>query len=66
MPSTVPTEMTFVRIAGYGGPEVLQPDRMKVPEPGPAELLVRVAAAGINHVQVMHLADYLAANHFKE
>lgn len=31
-----------------GGPEVLQPRRIPVPTPAPGEVLIRVAAAGIN------------------
>jgi NADPH:quinone reductase-like Zn-dependent oxidoreductase len=37
-------------IHGYGGPEVLSYEEMPDPAPGPGEVLVRVAAAGINPV----------------
>lgn len=40
--------MTAVSITRFGGPEVLQPVRLPVPEPGPGEVLIRVAAAGLN------------------
>ena len=53
MVQAIPSEMTFVRIAGYGAPEVLQPARMKVPQPGPGEFLVKVAAAGVNRPDVL-------------
>jgi NADPH2:quinone reductase len=44
----IPAEMTAVSITRFGGPEVLQPVRLPVPEPGPGEVLIRVAAAGLN------------------
>jgi putative PIG3 family NAD(P)H quinone oxidoreductase len=55
MPVTVspPAEMIYVRIDGFGPPEVLRPARMPVPRPGPEELLVRVAAAGVNRPDVL-------------
>lgn len=34
----------------YGGPEVLEIERRPIPVPGPGEVLVRVAAAGVNPV----------------
>jgi NADPH:quinone reductase len=45
---TTPAEMTAIEIAAPGGPEVLQPVRLPVPQPGQGEVLIRVAAAGIN------------------
>jgi putative PIG3 family NAD(P)H quinone oxidoreductase len=36
-----------------GGPEVLVPVERPVPTPGPGEVLVRVAAAGVNRPEVM-------------
>ncbi|MCA8907525.1 MAG: NAD(P)H-quinone oxidoreductase [Rhodospirillaceae bacterium] len=50
--TAVPAEMTYIRLHGHGGPEVLEPDRMAVPSPGPGEVLVRVAAAGVNRPDV--------------
>jgi NADPH:quinone reductase-like Zn-dependent oxidoreductase len=35
-------------IGRFGGPEELQPATLPLPEPGPGELLVRVAYAGVN------------------
>jgi putative PIG3 family NAD(P)H quinone oxidoreductase len=46
-------EMTVVEIAGPGGPEVLRPARRPRPTPGPGEVLVRVAAAGVNRPDVL-------------
>lgn len=40
--------MTAVEIAGYGGPEVLRLCTRPVPRPAAGEVLVRVAAAGVN------------------
>ena len=40
--------MRAVRIGRFGGPEVLEVAEVPVPVPGPGEVLVRVAAAGVN------------------
>ena len=45
---TLPAEMTAIAITTPGGPEVLQPVRMPVPQLRPGEVLIRVAAAGLN------------------
>jgi NADPH2:quinone reductase len=45
--------MTAIAIAGKGGPEVLRPETIAVPQPGPGQLLVKVAAAGVNRPDVM-------------
>ncbi|MCM2393510.1 zinc-binding dehydrogenase [Streptomyces albipurpureus] len=37
----------------HGGPDVLQVADVPVPEPGPDEVLVRVAACGLNHLDVL-------------
>ncbi len=44
----VPSEMTAIAIAAPGGPEMLQPVRQATPVPRPGEVLIRVAAAGLN------------------
>lgn len=49
----VPDFMTAVEIARPGGPEVLQTCSRPVPQPGPGEVLVRVAAAGVNRPDAM-------------
>jgi len=41
-----------VRIHKYGGPEVLVYEEVPTPEPGPAQILVRVEAATVNPVDV--------------
>ncbi|KJC60624.1 NAD(P)H-quinone oxidoreductase [Bradyrhizobium sp. LTSPM299] len=48
----VPTQMTVVAISKPGGPEVLVPETRAVPVPGPGEILVKVAAAGVNRPDV--------------
>jgi NADPH2:quinone reductase len=40
--------MRAVQIERFGGPEVLEPVELPVPEPGNGELLIRVARAGLN------------------
>jgi NADPH:quinone reductase-like Zn-dependent oxidoreductase len=40
--------MKAIRIHEFGGPAVLRPDDVPVPEPGPGEVLVRVHAVGVN------------------
>lgn len=48
MTDTIPESMTCIEITEPGGPDVLKPATRPVPEPGPGEVLLRVAAAGIN------------------
>ena len=45
--------MKYIKIEKHGGPEVLIMDSMPIPEPGPGEVLIRVAAAGVNRPDVM-------------
>ena len=50
---TLPEKMTAIEVAAPGGPEALVPVERPVPRPGPGEVLVRVAAAGVNRPDVM-------------
>src|SRR5277367_3267464 len=50
---SVPAEMTVVEIAAPGGPEQLKLAQRPVPHPKDEEVLVRVAAAGVNRPDVM-------------
>jgi NADPH2:quinone reductase len=50
--STLPAQMTVVAISKPGGPDVLIPESRAVPTPGPHELLIKVAAAGVNRPDV--------------
>jgi NADPH2:quinone reductase len=45
--------MMVIAIRAPGGPEVLVPEQRPVPAPGTGEILVRVAAAGVNRPDVM-------------
>ncbi len=52
MTSTAET-MTVIAIREAGGPDVLVPETLPVPTPGAGEVLVRVAAAGVNRPDVL-------------
>jgi NADPH:quinone reductase len=55
----IPGEMRAVGIAEAGGPEVLRAVRRPVPAPGAGEILIRVAAAGVNRPDALQRAgDY--------
>jgi putative PIG3 family NAD(P)H quinone oxidoreductase len=45
--------MIAIEISRAGGPEVLAPAERRMPEPGPGDVLIRVAAAGVNRPDVM-------------
>jgi NADPH2:quinone reductase len=49
----LPKTMTVIEAKGAGGPEVLVPVTRPVPAPGPGEVLIKVAAAGINRPDVL-------------
>lgn len=44
--------MKAVRIHQFGGPEVLQYEEVPAPTPGPGQVLVKLAAAGLNYIDV--------------
>ena len=50
---TIPAMMKVVEIAAFGPPEGLALGERPVPAPGVEEVLIRVAAAGINRADVM-------------
>jgi putative PIG3 family NAD(P)H quinone oxidoreductase len=51
--------MTAVGYDAPGGPEVLRPETVRVPRPGPGEVLVKVAFAGVNRPDVVQrLGNY--------
>lgn len=52
MTAHLPLTMAAIEIAGKGGPEVLVPVQVAVPQPGPGQILIRVAAAGVNRPDV--------------
>jgi putative PIG3 family NAD(P)H quinone oxidoreductase len=49
----LPDEMNAIDPAESGGPEVLRLVRRQVPRPGAGEVLIRVAAAGVNRPDVL-------------
>ena len=46
-------EMTAIVISEPGGPDVLKPEIVPVPQPADGEVLIRVAAAGVNRPDVI-------------
>ncbi len=53
MPEKLPETMTAIEIREFGGPEVLVPGTRPVPSPAAGEVLVQVAAAGVNRPDVL-------------
>ena len=51
--ANLPARMSAIAIRAPGGPEVLVPEERPVPTPGAGEILVKVAAAGVNRPDVM-------------
>jgi NADPH2:quinone reductase len=53
MSDALPATMTAIAISESGGPEVLKPEERPVPAPDEREILVKVAAAGVNRPDVL-------------
>ena len=51
MPS-IPATMTAIELRGKGGPEVLVAGPVAVPRPGPGQILIKVASAGVNRPDI--------------
>ncbi len=51
--AALPAQMTAIGIKASGGPDMLVPEKRPVPVPGDGEILVKVAAAGVNRPDVM-------------
>lgn len=49
----LPQTMTAIGYDAPGGPEVLRPETVTVPTPGPGQVLVKVAFAGVNRPDVV-------------
>jgi len=49
---TLPATMTAIAISRPGGPDVLVAEQRPLPQPGPGEILVKVAAAGVNRPDI--------------
>ena len=58
MSISVPESMTAMQIARPGGPEVLQPISRPVPQPRAGEVLIEVAAAGVNRPDCLQRAGH--------
>ena len=51
--AALPTTMTAIGIKAAGGPDMLVPETRPLPVPSAGEILVKVAAAGVNRPDVM-------------
>lgn len=56
-----PDSMIAITITVPGGPQVLRAERRAVPSPGEREILIRVAAAGVNRPDVLQRAGLYPA-----
>ncbi len=52
-PHNIPPTMMVIEITTAGGPDVLQPAVRPVPEMAPGEVLIQVAAAGVNRPDIL-------------
>ena len=52
----IPETMRQVRFKGSGGPEVIHLETAPVPRPGPGQVLIEVAAAGVNRPDCLQRA----------
>jgi NADPH2:quinone reductase len=46
--------MKAIRVHAVGGPEVLRLEDVDEPQPGPGQVLVKIAATGVNFIDVYH------------
>jgi putative PIG3 family NAD(P)H quinone oxidoreductase len=53
MLANIPATQTVIEIKAPGGPEVLAPATRPVPEPKSGEVLIRIAAAGVNRADCL-------------
>lgn len=44
--------MKAIQFHSTGGPEVLQPADLPIPEPGPGQILMRIEAIGVNFIEI--------------
>lgn len=56
----IPSTMTAVEISTYGGPEVLKPVTVPVPQAGPGQILIRIAYTGVNRPDALQRAGNYA------
>ena len=55
--------MKAIRVHTLGGPEVLTYEDIAEPEPGPGEALVRIAAAGVNFLDIYYRSGFHWGGH---
>ena len=53
MLANIPATQTVIEIKAPGGPEMLVPATRPVPEPKGGEVLIRIAAAGVNRADCL-------------
>lgn len=46
--------MQAIQVSEKGGPEVLKLEEVPTPQPGPGEVLIKVAAAGVNFIDIYY------------
>lgn len=54
--TNLPATMTAIAITEPGGPDVLKPVEIPIPQPGEHEILIKVDAAGVNRPDVLQRA----------
>jgi NADPH2:quinone reductase len=59
--ASIPDSMTAITIAGYGGPECLVAQEIPTPRPSGSQVLIRVAAAGVNRPDVIQRRGHYPA-----
>jgi NADPH2:quinone reductase len=52
VPAALGTVMQAIHVAEPGGPEVLVPAEVPTPQPGPGQVTVGLAAAGVNFIEI--------------
>jgi NADPH2:quinone reductase len=55
--------MKAVRVHALGGPEVLRYEEVSNPTPGPGEALVRIAATGVNYLDIYYRSGFHWGGH---
>ena len=55
--------MKAIRVHELGGPEVLRYEDVPAPEPGPREALIKIAAAGVNYLDIYYRSGFHWGSH---
>src|SRR5438132_1182705 len=64
MAFTTGDSMKAIRIHNYGGPEVLKYKEVAAPTPKKGEAVVKIAAAGVNFIDIYHRTGLYKAAQF--